>query len=92
MLASTGKEPDMTASSVFLLLLFLACPLMMVFMMRGGHGHGHGHAEHKVDRRETSADDLRRQRAELDRLIEEREDAEQQERERELTSWGGARR
>lgn len=25
------------------LLIFLICPLMMVFMMFGGHGHGHGH-------------------------------------------------
>lgn len=25
------------------LLLLLACPLMMVFMMRGGHGHGASH-------------------------------------------------
>ena len=30
-------------------LLFLACPLMMVFMMRGmGHG-GHGHGSHRHD-------------------------------------------
>jgi hypothetical protein len=29
------------------LLLVLACPLAMFFMMRGGHGHGgHSHAEH----------------------------------------------
>ncbi|WP_018665490.1 DUF2933 domain-containing protein [Heyndrickxia acidiproducens] len=27
-------------------LLFLACPLMMLFMMRGGHGHGGGHGQH----------------------------------------------
>ncbi len=30
-------------------LLILACPLMMIFMMRGmhgGRGHGHGHAGH----------------------------------------------
>ncbi|BDH61495.1 hypothetical protein MTP04_16250 [Lysinibacillus sp. PLM2] len=26
------------------LLIFLICPLMMVFMMFGGHGHGHGHS------------------------------------------------
>jgi Protein of unknown function (DUF2933) len=28
--------------SPLVLLLALACPLMMVFMMRGGHGHGQG--------------------------------------------------
>jgi hypothetical protein len=37
----------MTASTIFFVLLVLACPLMMMFMMRGGHGHGgpggHGH-------------------------------------------------
>ncbi|MED4966259.1 hypothetical protein P9759_04645 [Heyndrickxia coagulans] len=26
-------------------LLFLACPLMMIFMMLGGHGHGGGHGK-----------------------------------------------
>lgn len=26
------------------LLIFLICPLMMVFMMFGGHGHGHGYS------------------------------------------------
>ena len=28
------------------LVLLLACPLMMVFMMRGGHGHGASHEGH----------------------------------------------
>jgi hypothetical protein len=27
-------------------LLFLACPIMMMFMMRGMHGGGNGHAGH----------------------------------------------
>lgn len=31
-------------STVLLILLILACPLMMIFMMRGGHGHG-GHSQ-----------------------------------------------
>ncbi len=79
----------MTASTVFFLLLVLACPLMMVFMMRGGHGHGHGHggghAHH--DSREASSEDLRHQREELDRLIAERERTES-ERELEPTGWG----
>ena len=72
----------MTASSVLLLLLVLACPLMMMLMMRGGHGHGSGHADHASRRTghkgpehvaHHSIDELRRQRDELDRLIEERE-------------------
>ena len=65
--------------------LILACPLLMFWMMRGGHGHdshsqGHagcgGHGSHGVATK-TSADDLRRQRDELDRLIEEREAEEE---------------
>jgi len=75
----------MTASTVFFLLLVLACPLMMMWMMRGGHGHGgHGHSE--GDRHDhsdgpaerESAAELRRQRDELERLIERRQ-AEKQE-------------
>ena len=85
----------MTASSVLLVLLVLACPLMMMLMMRGGHGHGSGHAEQAA--RHSANDgpehgshhsiyELRRQRDELDRLIEEREGAEEGELER--TGWG----
>jgi len=88
----------MTASTLFFLLLVLACPLMMVFMMRGGHGHGGGEAGpgsgghgHEPEPNQTSTDDLRRQRAELDRLIDEREGAERQESDCELTSSGGGR-
>lgn len=64
------------------MLLVLACPLMMMLMMRGGHGHGghvhghsggcgHDHREAPTERK--SAAELRNQRDELDRLIEERE-------------------
>jgi hypothetical protein len=86
----------MNASTVFLLLLVLACPLMMMLMMRGhGHGGGHGgHAggchgghDHEAEPREASTDDLRRRRDELDRLIEEREQGS----ERELTPTGSQR-
>jgi hypothetical protein len=89
----------MTASTIFFVLLVLACPLMMMLMMRGGHGHG-GHGGHAVGGghgghgqeptpRETSTDDLRRQRAELDREIEHREQWEAEpERELEPTGWG----
>ena len=74
--------------SAFVLLLLLACPLMMFFMMRGMHGgHGSGAAGGKAhaggchDGHDTGADgsldDLRRQRDELDRRIAERETEEQ---------------
>ena len=91
----------MTASTIFFVLLVLACPLMMMFMMRGGHGHGGqgGHAGgsnggrgQEPTPRETSTDDLRRQRAELDREIEHREQWEPEpERELEPTGWGNTR-
>lgn len=60
------------------LLLVLACPLAMFLMMRGGHGHGgHGHTTSALgDEQWLSAEELRRRRGELDRLIEERERAE----------------
>ena len=71
------------------LLILLACPLMMVFMMRGMHGghggnadsgHAHGadghHGNGSADT-SGSIDDLRRQRADLDRQIEQRETEEQ---------------
>lgn len=56
--------------------ILLACPLLMMLMMRGGHGHGEHHG-HGNDRQQAEPDasiaDLRRRRNELDRLIEERE-------------------
>ena len=75
----------MNASSFLLLLLVLACPLMMVWMMRGGHGHGHGHgqSDHSHDLEDTHAPLMRERstrglhelRDEIDRMIEERERA-----------------
>ena len=65
----------MELGSLLVLLLVLACPLMMVWMMRGGHGHGahgmgHGHAHGGVDQAsEASLEELRRRRAELDAEI-----------------------
>jgi hypothetical protein len=51
------------------LLLILACPLMMILMMRGMHGsRGHSGTDSA-----PSLDELRRRRDELDRQIEERE-------------------
>ena len=70
-----------------LLLLVLVCPLMMLFMMRGMHGghgatpdggHAHGagggcgHDDAGTDSN-TSLDELRRQREQLDEQIEARE-------------------
>ena len=64
-------------SNYLFLLLVLACPLMMVWMMRGGHGHG-GHAQdHDHAHGPISIDDLRRQRDELDRTISLRESSEE---------------
>lgn len=37
-LAWVGVPPN----TILVGLLVLACPLMMLFMMRGGHGDGHG--------------------------------------------------
>jgi len=69
------------------LLLLLACPLMMVFMMRGMHGghggnakddHAHGAGgSHGHMATTASLDELRGRREELDRQIEERETVEQ---------------
>jgi hypothetical protein len=74
---------------LFLLLILAACPLMMIFMMRGMHGGHGGNAEsghthsmtdgsvHGPAGAGNSLDDLRRQRDELDRQIDEREADEQ---------------
>jgi Protein of unknown function (DUF2933) len=67
------------------LLLIVACPLMMIFMMRGMHGGQGGNADgghtqaHTADNSHghgdtnSSLEELRRQREQLDREIEERE-------------------
>ncbi len=82
----------MSSGTIFLLLLLLACPLLMVWMMRGGHGahgagghsgHGCGHGGNdgaaNEQASEPSLDELRRQRDELEREIEERESASERE-------------
>lgn len=59
-------------------LLLLACPLAMVFMMRGMLGD-HGHQSGAHDSRasaESSLDELRAHRSELDHQIADRERAE----------------
>ena len=76
----------MEFGSLLLLLLVLACPLMMVLMMRVGHG-GHGHAMDDAGHgrmragvgeaaAERSLDELRALRAELDSEIAQLEDEE----------------
>jgi hypothetical protein len=76
-LEADRKETEMR--EVFVVALVLICPLMMIWMMRGhGHGHGHSHGaagreDHENGHQHTSTDELRRQRAELDREIDERE-------------------
>ena len=62
-------------------LLIIACPLMMMFMMRGGHGHG-GNAQGTGAPTQSSVDELRRQRAELDGEIAAREGLEEADRAR----------
>jgi hypothetical protein len=59
------------SSSLFFLLLVVACPLAMWLMMRGGHGHDHGGHGHGTTA--ASTDDLRRRRDELDREIAARD-------------------
>jgi hypothetical protein len=56
---------------LFLIALIVACPLMMMWMMRGGHGRSHDSGEPK------SIAELRRERDELEGLIEEREAEEE---------------
>ena len=57
------------------LLLVLACPLMMLFMMRGGHG-GHAHGSGGA-REPSSLNELRRRRDDLDGEIAAREGLEE---------------
>lgn len=62
------------------LLLVLACPLMMIFMMRGmhgghGHGHAHGHAE-PTSREQMSMEELEQARDELNDEIGRRAEQE----------------
>lgn len=76
----------MELGTLLFLLLILACPLMMVWMMRGhgghgghaSHGTGHGHIHGDADEMSGtgSLDELRRRRAELDAEIAQLEPSE----------------
>ena len=63
--------------SPLLLVLLLACPLMMVFMMRG-HGHGHAgdgtHTGSDTTGERPSLDELRARVDDLEAQIRARED------------------
>ena len=66
-----------TMRTLLPLLILLGCPLMMIFMMRGGHGHGaahgSGHDAHRPARtRDERIADLER---EIASLRDEPEDA-----------------
>ncbi len=50
-------------------LLILACPLMMIFMMRGMHKGGHDHASSERSD-EMSAAELRQLRDEIDQRLQ----------------------
>ena len=73
----------MELGTLLILLLLLACPLAMVWMMRGhgrhaSHGEGHDHMHGAGDETSGTAslDELRRRRAELDAEIAQLEQAE----------------
>ena len=76
----------MELGSLLFLLIILACPLMMVWMMRGHSGHGdpashgvgHGHTDGPTGEMSGpgSLEELRRRRAELDVEIAQLEHAE----------------
>jgi hypothetical protein len=61
-------------AGLLLFLLVIACPLMMVFMMKGmhgGRGHGHGQAQPK-SREQMSMDELKQARDVLNDEIGQR--------------------
>ena len=73
----------MQLGTLLILLLLLACPLMMVWMMRGhgghaSHGAGHRHMHTAADETSDSGslDELRLRRDKLDAEIEELERSE----------------
>jgi len=71
----------MELGTLLFLLLIVACPLMMVWMMRGHGGHasrgaGHGHMHGADDETSGSLDELRSRRAELDAEIAQLEPSE----------------
>lgn len=74
----------MDVGTLFLVLLLLACPLMMVFMHRGGHGMHAGHEHSQVVDADASNSaplaELRSRRAEIDVEIARLEEAASEEK------------
>lgn len=74
----------MDVGTLLLVLLLLACPLMMVFMHRGGHGMHAGHEHGQVVDADASdaapLDELRSRRAEIDVEIARLEEAASEEK------------
>lgn len=69
----------MEAGTLLILALVLACPLMMLFMHRGGHashGSDQGHTHGAAEDASGSLDELRRRRTELDAEIAKLEQTE----------------
>jgi Protein of unknown function (DUF2933) len=58
-------------ASLLPFLLVIACPLMMVFMMKGMHG-GHGQAQQPKPRAQMSMDELKHERDVLNEEIGQR--------------------
>ena len=73
----------MDVGTLFIVLLLLACPLLMVFMHRGGHGMHAGHEHGQVvdaDASDAALDDLRSRRAKIDVEIARLEEAASEEK------------
>lgn len=74
----------MDVGTLFIVLLLLACPLMMVFMHRGGHAMHAGHERGQVVDSDASdaapLDELRSRRAKIDVEIARLEKATSEEK------------
>lgn len=68
----------MDASTIFLIALLLACPLMMLFMHRGHSGKDADHSAHRTPHNDDDAslEELRARRGDLDAEIARREEVE----------------
>ena len=61
-----------SAASFLWVLILLACPLMMILMMRGMHGGGQHSGTETKPRERMSLDELKQARDELNEEISER--------------------
>jgi hypothetical protein len=60
------------ATALLPFLLIVACPLMMIFMMRGMHGKGGNAQAESKPREQMSLDELKQERDKLNGLIGDR--------------------